>query len=70
MAGKLCPKCGKFTFFETTTGRKCSKCGYTMIVPNLNPNGMSAGGKGMKCSNCGRQTVFNNRCTNCGAQYK
>lgn len=70
MAGKLCPKCGKFTFFETTTGRKCSKCGYTMIVPALNNDGSRTGGKGTKCSNCGKFTVFNNKCTNCGAQYK
>ena len=33
MAGKICPKCGQFTFFETVSGRKCTKCGYTMTVP-------------------------------------
>jgi tRNA(Ile2) C34 agmatinyltransferase TiaS len=33
MPGKLCPKCSQLTFFEAKTGRKCSKCGYTMTVP-------------------------------------
>lgn len=65
MAGKICPKCGKATFFETSTGRKCSQCGATMTVP---PNG-GKGGQGKKCSNCGKTTVFGNKCTNCGATY-
>lgn len=66
MAGMKCPKCGKFTFFETSTGRKCSSCGHTMFVP---PNG-GMGGKGKLCLNCYKNTVFNGRCTNCGAIYK
>ena len=33
-AGKMCPKCGKYTFINTPTGRECSKCGYKM---NVNP---------------------------------
>ena len=65
MAGKVCPHCGKFTFFATNDGRKCTKCGYTMT---LAPND-GKGGKGKKCSNCGKNTVFNNKCTNCGATY-
>lgn len=66
MAGKLCPNCGRYTFFETTTGRKCTKCEYTMIVPANN----FKGGRGQKCSNCGKLTVFNNKCRSCGAQYR
>lgn len=66
MAGKLCPNCNRFTFFETQTGRKCSKCGYTMTLPAND----GKGGPGKKCSNCGKLTVFNNKCRNCGAQYK
>ncbi len=65
MAGKLCPNCNKLTFFETNTGRKCSKCGYEMNLP-INSG---KGGKGTKCSNCGKFTVFNNKCTECGASY-
>ncbi len=33
MAGKMCPQCGRATFFETQTGRKCTNCGYIMTVP-------------------------------------
>jgi len=65
MAGMTCPKCGKPTFFETTFGRECSKCGAKMVVP---PNG-GKGGQGRKCSNCKKYTVFGNKCTNCGATY-
>lgn len=64
MAGKLCPNCGEYTFFKTTTGRKCTKCGHTMTVP------VGKGGHGRKCSNCGSFTVFNNKCRNCGAEYR
>lgn len=63
MAGKMCPKCGKYTFHNTVTGRKCSKCGYTMTLP-------PGAGKGHKCSNCGKFQVFNNKCRNCGAIYQ
>lgn len=66
MAGKLCPKCGKFTFFESSSGRKCSKCEFTMIVPA----NAGKGGRGSKCSNCGKLTVFGNKCRTCGATYK
>lgn len=66
MAGKMCPNCGRLTFFQTLTGRKCTKCGYEMI---LAPNG-GKGGRGTKCPNCGKMTVFNNRCQNCGATFK
>ncbi len=65
MAGKLCPNCGEYTFFESTSGRKCSKCNYQMIV---SPN-EGKGGKGQKCSNCGKFTVFANKCNSCGAKY-
>ena len=27
------------------------------------------GGRGKKCANCGRFTVFNNICNNCTAEY-
>lgn len=65
MAGKLCPNCGEYTFFKTTDGgRKCTKCGYVMTVP------IGKGGRGRKCSNCGSFTVFNNKCRNCGAEYR
>ncbi len=65
MAGKLCPGCGQLTFFKTTTGRKCSKCGCEMTIP-INSG---KGGKGQKCSNCGKFTVFNRKCSECGATY-
>lgn len=65
MAGKVCPNCGKFTFFESISGRQCTKCGYKMI---LSPN-EGKGGRGKRCSNCGKNTVFNNKCTSCGATY-
>lgn len=66
MAGKLCPECGKQTFFKTATGRECSKCGCTMKVP---PNNGKSG-KGKLCANCDNYTVFNGKCTKCGAEYK
>ena len=65
MAGKPCPKCSQQTFFKTPTGRKCTKCAYEMKVPASG----GTGGKGKECSNCGRFTVFNNTCRNCGAEY-
>nr|WP_317403983.1 hypothetical protein [uncultured Helicobacter sp.] len=64
MAGSKCPQCGKLTFFGTSYEKRC-KCGYQMKVP---PNG-GKGGKGNKCSNCGAHTVFNAKCTQCGAKY-
>ncbi|HBD01454.1 MAG TPA: hypothetical protein DC053_22230 [Lachnoclostridium sp.] len=66
MAGKLCPSCGQFTFFETVNGRQCSKCGYKMVLP-VNSG---KGGKGQKCVNCGQFTVFDNKCRTCGARYE
>ena len=66
MPGMKCPKCAELTFFQTSTGRKCSKCGYVMFAP---PNN-GKGGQGKKCYNCGKNTVFNGKCTNCGAIYK
>lgn len=67
MAGKLCPNCNELAFFKTTgENRKCSKCGYEMIIP---PNS-GKGGRGKKCAYCGKLTVFNNRCNSCGAIYK
>ncbi|GHS92501.1 hypothetical protein AGMMS50276_00530 [Synergistales bacterium] len=65
MAGKLCPKCGELTFFESKDGRECTKCGYKMTLP---PND-NKGGQGRKCSNCGKMTVFADKCRNCGAKY-
>ena len=66
MAGMMCPKCGKATFFQTPTGRECSKCGHKMIVPSNN----GKGGQGKYCYNCGKNTVFNSKCTSCGTIYK
>ena len=67
MAGRQCPNCHELTFFKTNgNNRKCSKCGYEMIVP---ANG-GKGGKGKKCANCGLFTVFDNTCRNCGAEYR
>ena len=65
MAGKMCPNCGKMTFFESTTGRVCTKCGYKMT----NPANDGKGGRGRKCSNCGKMTVFNGKCRSCGVTY-
>lgn len=65
MAGMMCPNCGEQTFHLTPTGRKCSRCGHTMTLPPLG----GKGGKGGKCSNCKRNTVFNNKCRECGATY-
>jgi rRNA maturation protein Nop10 len=61
-AGKMCPECGLYTFITTPTGRQCSKCGYKMVV-NPGP------GKGKKCANCDKWTVFDGKCRNCGAVY-
>lgn len=65
-AVNCCPKCGNYTFYQTPRGRKCNRCGYEMIVP---PNG-GMPGKGTKCHNCGRNAVFNGKCTKCGSIYK
>ena len=65
MAGKMCPKCGQYTFFTQPFGRECTKCGYQMVLP-VNDG---KGGKGQRCPNCGKQTVFNAKCRNCGAQF-
>lgn len=66
MAGAKCPKCSNATFFETPSGKKCSSCDYEMRVP---PNS-GKGGRGEKCSNCNSYTVFNAKCTKCGATYR
>lgn len=65
MAGMMCPSCGNYTFHKTPTGRKCTNCGYEMVVPANE----GKGGLGRKCSNCGKMQVFNNVCRNCGATY-
>lgn len=65
MAGKICPNCARQTFYETPTGRCCTKCGYSMTV---RPHG-GTGGRGTKCANCGEFKVRNNKCTGCGATY-
>ncbi len=67
MAGTECPKCKKLTFFKTTTGRKCSKCGWEMREP-ARTNGKLPG-PGKRCSSCGKMQVFNNKCRNCGVEY-
>lgn len=42
---KKCPNCGKWTMFETPTGRECSKCGFAVTAP-INDG---KGGKGYQC---------------------
>lgn len=66
MPGRKCPKCGQATFFVNARTGECKSCGYKMQIP---PN-EGKGGKGKKCTNCGRFTVFNDICSNCGARYK
>ena len=66
MPGGVCPKCNQQTFYEIGYKGECSKCGYKMTVP---PNG-GKGGKGQKCYNCKLFTVFNGKCTKCGARYE
>ena len=68
MAGQICPKCKKATFFKNSTGRECSKCGFTMVIPANS----GKGGKGSLCPNCLKFTVFNGVCRNpkCGAKFK
>lgn len=66
MAGKMCPNCGEYTFFSSVYGRKCSRCGYEMILATND----GKGGKGKRCVNCGKFTVFNDKCRNCGASYR
>ena len=67
MAGKKCPNCQRMTFFKSKgLNRKCTQCGYEMIIP---PN-EGKGGPGLKCANCGKLRVFNNVCNNCGAVYR
>ena len=61
MPGKICPSCGKATFFN----QKCSSCGLSMKV--LVNDGK--GGRGKKCPNCGKYTVFSGRCNNCYASF-
>lgn len=65
MAGKMCPNCGQYTFFARPYGRECTKCGFRMEIPVNDGNG----GKGQKCSNCGKQTVFDGKCRSCGARF-
>lgn len=65
MAGKMCPSCAEQTFFQTPTGRRCSKCSHTMVLPAND----GKGGRGSKCSNCSELKVFNNKCRGCGAKY-
>lgn len=65
MAGKKCPICKKLTFVMNGRSGECNTCGYTMRVPA----NVGKGGKGKKCLNCGRFTVFNDSCDNCGARY-
>ena len=65
MAGAICPHCGEQTFFTKGGKAECSRCGTTMTVP---PND-GKGGRGKKCPNCKRFTVFGNTCRFCGATF-
>lgn len=64
MAGKKCPNCGKWTMFETSTGRECSKCGFAVTAPINN----GKGGKGYQCPICGNFTFLGKKCSTCGAK--
>ena len=69
MPGKMCPHCKELTLYKTTgENRKCTKCGYEMIVP------IKSKGRGEKCPNCGKMTVHSQNgrlmCTNCGATFQ
>lgn len=66
MAGKICPKCSKQTFYETNTGRECTQCGCKMTLPVAN----GKGGRGRRCANCNKMTVHNDKCSSCGAKYE
>jgi predicted amidophosphoribosyltransferase len=66
MAGKVCPGCGKQTFFKSNEGRRCSKCGTELKVPANN----GKGGKGAFCCNCDKYQIFDGKCRNCGAVLK
>lgn len=65
MAGAICPHCGKPNFFTLGGVSKCTACGCMMTIPPLN----GQGGKGQKCPNCKRYTVFKDRCFTCGATF-
>ncbi len=64
MPGRKCPKCGEQTLFSTPTGFQCTKCKTKVKV---SPND-GKGGKGAKCPICRTYTVFNNKCSKCGAR--
>lgn len=66
MPGKVCPVCKHKTIRETPTGAKCNHpgCPFVMKVPSPAP------GKGTRCLNCGKYTVYDNKCRNCGAKFK
>lgn len=66
MPGRICTRCGEPTFFMNNMGGRCTKCGFTMTLPAND----GKGGRGSKCINCGKLTVFDNKCRNCGAIYK
>lgn len=66
MAGRKCPRCNQLTFFVNGRNGECKSCGYEMQVPANE----GKGGKGKRCPNCGKYTVFNDACSNCGARYK
>ena len=34
------------------------------------PANSGKGGRGTKCANCGKLTVFDNKCRSCGATFK
>jgi DNA-directed RNA polymerase subunit RPC12/RpoP len=65
MAGKVCPGCGRQTFFEVPGGRRCTKCGTEMLVPVSSEGDV----RGAKCPNCGKFQVFDDQCRNCGATF-
>jgi DNA-directed RNA polymerase subunit RPC12/RpoP len=63
MAGKVCPSCGRQTFFEVAGGRRCTKCGSEMLVPAKD----GEEDRGTKCPNCSKYQVFDGTCRSCGA---
>lgn len=64
MPGALCPKCGQKTFYKSTEGKECTKCGYKVVAAVHG----GKGGKGQKCPICGKYTFYNGKCRSCGAR--
>lgn len=71
MAGKLCPNCGRLTFYKTVEGgRQCTACNYEMRIPKeKSTKAYKPKVRGERCSNCNTFNVVNKRCLKCGAIF-